>query len=330
MPTRASPAPRRWRTSTRRCARQRHRLPRRAHPPRARGARAHPAKAGRRAHAAQRFFHDYLTRYTNAAALVSRRVSRRGGRGRRLLRLRPGDVPMTQSHSAVRNGWASRDATDATGVLAVRSRSRLATDFTELGGSSLASAPRHARTQRLRRDAASTKSCGGTTRRYTPEMVEQVLRHAAPDVRQGRGRALSNSGPDSSSAVCYAVGWTQHTTGVQMIRAAAILQLLLGNIGRPGGGILALRGHATIQGSTDIATLLQHSPRLSEPTPSALPTRPCATTCARKRRPRRTGPTCRSSSSASSRPGSATRPRRPTTTATPSFPRSSATTRTCR
>ena len=47
----------------------------------------------------------------------------------------------------------------------------------------------------------------------------------------------------------------QHTTGVQTIRAATILQLLLGNIGRPGGGIMALRGHASIQGSTDIASL---------------------------------------------------------------------------
>src|SRR4029077_13956470 len=65
----------------------------------------------------------------------------------------------------------------------------------------------------------------------------------------------ANAGPDRTGAICYAVGWTQHTTGVQMIRAAAILQLLLGNAGRPGGGILALRGHATIQGSTDIPTL---------------------------------------------------------------------------
>ncbi len=50
-------------------------------------------------------------------------------------------------------------------------------------------------------------------------------------------------------------GWTQHSIGVQYIRTAAIVQLLLGNIGRPGGGILALRGHASIQGSTDIPTL---------------------------------------------------------------------------
>jgi formate dehydrogenase major subunit len=65
----------------------------------------------------------------------------------------------------------------------------------------------------------------------------------------------SASGESRTAAICYAVGWTQHSKGVQIIRSAAILQLLLGNIGRPGGGILALRGHATIQGSTDIPTL---------------------------------------------------------------------------
>src|SRR5204862_1623563 len=63
------------------------------------------------------------------------------------------------------------------------------------------------------------------------------------------------SGPDKTAAICYALGWTQHSKGVQIIRTAAILQLLLGNIGRPGGGILALRGHASIQGSIDIPTL---------------------------------------------------------------------------
>src|SRR6202140_1728990 len=77
------------------------------------------------------------------------------------------------------------------------------------------------------------------------------------------------AGPDRTGAICYAVGWTQHTTGVQTIRTAAIVQLLLGNIGRPGGGILALRGHATIQGSTDIATLYNLHPGYLN-TPSAL------------------------------------------------------------
>jgi formate dehydrogenase major subunit len=66
---------------------------------------------------------------------------------------------------------------------------------------------------------------------------------------------IENSGRERTSAVCYAVGWTQQSKGVQIIRAAAIMQLLLGNIGRPGGGIMALRGHASIQGSTDVPTL---------------------------------------------------------------------------
>ena len=91
--------------------------------------------------------------------------------------------------------------------------------------------------------------------RYTPEMVEQVCgvpRDAFLRIADAFCRA---SGPERTGAICYAVGWTQHSTGVQIIRTAAILQLLLGNIGRPGGGILALRGHASIQGSTDIPTL---------------------------------------------------------------------------
>jgi formate dehydrogenase major subunit len=69
-----------------------------------------------------------------------------------------------------------------------------------------------------------------------------------------------NSGRDRTTAFVYSVGWTQHTVGVQYIRTAAILQALLGNIGRPGGGIMALRGHASIQGSTDIPTLFDLLP----------------------------------------------------------------------
>ena len=69
-----------------------------------------------------------------------------------------------------------------------------------------------------------------------------------------------NSGRERTTAFVYSVGWTQHTVGVQYIRTAAILQPLLGNIGRPGGGILALRGHASIQGSTDIPTLFDLLP----------------------------------------------------------------------
>jgi formate dehydrogenase major subunit len=96
--------------------------------------------------------------------------------------------------------------------------------------------------------------------RYTPEMVEEVCGVPREQFLQVAEALCDNSGPDRTSAVCYAVGWTHHTTGVQNIRSAAIMQLLLGNIGRPGGGILALRGHANIQGSTDIPTLFDILP----------------------------------------------------------------------
>ncbi len=96
--------------------------------------------------------------------------------------------------------------------------------------------------------------------RYTPELVQQVC-GVSPEVFAQVCEALAeNSGRDRTTAFVYSVGWTQHTVGVQYIRTAAILQLLLGNIGRPGGGILALRGHASIQGSTDIPTLFDLLP----------------------------------------------------------------------
>jgi formate dehydrogenase major subunit len=96
--------------------------------------------------------------------------------------------------------------------------------------------------------------------RYTPEMVEQaagVPQEAFAKVCQ---LITDNSGRDRTTAFVYSLGWTQHTVGVQYIRTAAILQTLLGNMGRPGGGIMALRGHASIQGSTDIPTLFDLLP----------------------------------------------------------------------
>src|SRR4051794_6040319 len=92
-------------------------------------------------------------------------------------------------------------------------------------------------------------------RRYTPELVEQVCGVPSELFLEVAEALCDNSGPDRTSAFCYSVGWTQHSVGAQYIRTASIIQLLLGNVGRPGGGIMALRGHASIQGSTDIPTL---------------------------------------------------------------------------
>lgn len=96
--------------------------------------------------------------------------------------------------------------------------------------------------------------------RYTPEMVEETCGISREQFLEVARAITENSGREKTTALVYSVGWTQHTVGVQYIRTASILQLLLGNIGRPGGGILALRGHASIQGSTDIPTLFNLLP----------------------------------------------------------------------
>jgi formate dehydrogenase major subunit len=96
--------------------------------------------------------------------------------------------------------------------------------------------------------------------RYTPELVEELCGVSRADFDYLARAVTENSGRDRTTCFGYATGWTQHTLGAQFIRTAAILQLLLGNIGRPGGGIMALRGHASIQGSTDIPTLFNLLP----------------------------------------------------------------------
>lgn len=103
--------------------------------------------------------------------------------------------------------------------------------------------------------------------RYTPEMAANICGCTAEQILKVAETLCDNSGRERTSAICYAVGWTMHTTGVQIIRTASILQTLLGNMGRPGGGIMALRGHASIQGSTDIPTLYDLLPGyLPQPT----------------------------------------------------------------
>jgi len=109
--------------------------------------------------------------------------------------------------------------------------------------------------------------------RYTPEVVEQICGISQADFAEVCRAWTENSGRERTTALVYSVGWTQHSVGVQYIRTGAILQLLLGNMGRPGGGIMALRGHASIQGSTDIPTLFNILPGyLPMPNPEEHPT----------------------------------------------------------
>jgi len=105
--------------------------------------------------------------------------------------------------------------------------------------------------------------------RYTPEMVERVTGCPRDVFLRVADTILANSGADRTTSFAYAVAWTQHTNGPQIIGCCALLQLLLGNFGRPGAGIMALRGHASIQGSTDVPTLY-HSIHGYMPHPTAL------------------------------------------------------------
>ena len=96
--------------------------------------------------------------------------------------------------------------------------------------------------------------------RYTPEMVASIAGCSAADFNAMAEIVCSTGTADRAGTIMYAVGWTMHTVGSQIIRAAAIMQLLLGNIGRPGGGINALRGHANVQGATDHAIVAETLP----------------------------------------------------------------------
>ena len=109
--------------------------------------------------------------------------------------------------------------------------------------------------------------------RYTPEMVERVCGTPRADFLKVADAFARTGAPDRAGTIMYAMGWTQHSKATQLIRTAAILQLLLGNIGLAGGGVNALRGLSNVQGSTDMAVLFHILPGyLGTPTRKDHPT----------------------------------------------------------
>src|SRR5580700_4275976 len=108
--------------------------------------------------------------------------------------------------------------------------------------------------------------------RYTPETVERITGIPKDQFLKAADLFTSvrkDGDMKKVATVIYAVGWTQHSFGTQIIRTAAMLQLLLGNVGRAGGGVNALRGHSNIQGATDMAGLFDSLPGyLKVPTPA--------------------------------------------------------------
>ncbi len=108
--------------------------------------------------------------------------------------------------------------------------------------------------------------------RYTPELVERITGTPKDKLLEVYKVYTSTTGPEKAGNIMYAMGWTQHTVGVQNIRTMCIIQLLLGNMGIAGGGVQALRGESNVQGSTDQALLFHiwpgyiGTPRASMPT----------------------------------------------------------------
>ena len=160
--------------------------------------------------------------------------------------------------------------------------------------------------------------CASTTSRYTPEVVSQITGIPEDKFVAVAEEFGATGTADKAGSVVYAVGLTHHTSGVQIIRGIGLLQMLLGNVGIPGGGVNAERGHANIQGNTDNAISWEILPGyLGIPRPAW---RRWPTTSTRSR-PSRCAPTRSTSSatttgsswSASSRRSSA-RLRRPATT----------------
>jgi formate dehydrogenase major subunit len=131
--------------------------------------------------------------------------------------------------------------------------------------------------------------------RYTPEMVEQVTGCPRETFLAIAATLARNSGRERTGAICYAVGWTHHTTGVQIIRAAAIIQGLLGNIGRAAAfwrcaGMPASRAAPTSRRCTTCCRPTCRSRTHSNATPRS------PTTCAPRRPARDGGTTCRNTS----------------------------------
>jgi formate dehydrogenase major subunit len=195
----------------------------------------------------ERWFREYVVRYTNAAVIISEDFADTED----LDGLFSGFDPERGTYDDT--SWQYAGAGDG-GHAESEHESETGQHFGALGAPTGEAEPPQ-QDETLQHPRCVFQLLRKHFRRYTPELVEQVCGVGADQFQQVAELLCENSGRERTTSFAYAVGWTQHSVGAQYIRTAAILQLLLGNIGRPGGGIMALRGHASIQGSTDIPTL---------------------------------------------------------------------------
>ncbi|SNS89850.1 formate dehydrogenase major subunit [Geodermatophilus saharensis] len=209
------------------------------------------------------YFHDYVAAYTNASSII--REEYRDPED--LDGLFSGWDPDSRNYDQASWQYEFEDSPDA-GVAeddpaGAAEQERLSQheqvkDADQAHASGSGGPPLHGRAKRdetLQHPRCVFQILKRHFARYTPEMVAEVCGVEPEAFLKVAEWITANSGRERTTAFVYSVGWTQHTVGAQYIRTASILQALLGNMGRPGGGILALRGHASIQGSTDIPTL---------------------------------------------------------------------------
>jgi formate dehydrogenase major subunit len=219
----------------------------------------------------EKWFHDYVVHYTNAAAILNedfRDTEDLDGvfsgldRGERHYdpeswQYAGADIQAASGQRDEQYDEHARGGKDEGGPSSGHKEAARG-ETTGSGGSQISGEPE--RDETLQHPRCVFQVVKRHFSRYTPEMVESICGIPQELFLRVCEELTRNSTPDRTSAFVYAVGWTQHTVGVQYIRAASVLQLLLGNMGRPGGGIMALRGHASIQGSTDIPTLFNILP----------------------------------------------------------------------
>ena len=207
-----------------------------------------------------KFFRDYVLAYTNASAILSEEFQDTEDLDGVFSGLDPERRTYDTQTWRYQGTWV-QPASGARGLDAeVRHRIRQASRGEAHGSGGAAADPRPDTDETLQHPRCVFQVLRRHFARYTPDVVAQVAGVPQDQFTRVCELITANSGRDRTTAFVYSLGWTQHTVGVQYIRTAAILQALLGNIGRPGGGILALRGHASIQGSTDIPTLFDLLP----------------------------------------------------------------------
>jgi len=203
-------------------------------------------------------FREYVVAYTNASFLVDERYADTEDLGG----LFSGFDPNTGTYDQTTWHYETVEPTNPSATAASEhAREHAASDEHGSGGATLEGATEGiAADETLQHPRCVYQILKRHFARYTPEMVERVCGTPKEQFLAVCEAWTQNSGRERTSAVVYSVGWTQHSVGAQYIRTASIIQLLLGNIGRPGGGIMAMRGHASIQGSTDIPTLFNLLP----------------------------------------------------------------------